>query len=116
MLKSRVGTLVVLEGDGRLAGLLTERDIRFVADGTTRVRERMTPRERLVLHEGDIELPLAERIMVERKIKKLPLVDRDGRLLGLVTSRDLLRQRRLPFATRDSHGRLCVGAAIGATR
>ncbi len=114
MLQSRVGTLVVLEGDGRLAGLLTERDIRFVADSTMRVSERMTPRARLVLHEGEIELPLAERIMVERKIKKLPLVDREGRLLGLVTSRDLLRQRRLPFATRDSHGRLCVGAAIGA--
>ena len=114
MLQSRVGTLVVLESDGRLAGLLTERDIRFVADGTMRVSERMTPRARLVLHEGEIELPLAERIMVERKIKKLPLVDGKGRLLGLVTSRDLLRQRRLPFATRDSHGRLCVGAAIGA--
>jgi IMP dehydrogenase len=114
MLKSRVGTLVVLESDGRLGGLLTERDIRFVEDGTTRVRERMTPRDRLVLHEGEIELPRAEQIMVERKIKKLPLIDRDGRLLGLVTSRDLLRQRRLPFATRDRHGRLCVGAAIGA--
>ena len=114
MLKSRVGTLVVLEPDGRLAGLLTERDIRFVSDSTMRVKERMTPRARLILHEGDIELPAAERIMIERKIKKLPLVDADGRLLGLVTSRDLLRQRRLPFATRDSHGRLKVGAAIGA--
>ena len=53
--------------------------------------------------------------MVERKVKKLPLVDRDGRLLGLVTARDLVKQRRLPFATRDEQGRLRVGAAIGAT-
>ncbi len=53
--------------------------------------------------------------MIERKIKKLPLVDDDGTLLGLITARDLLRQRRLPFATRDEHGRLRVGAAIGAT-
>ena len=53
--------------------------------------------------------------MVERKIKKLPLVDQDGRLIGLITARDLLRQRRMPFATRDSQGRLRVGAAIGAT-
>ena len=53
--------------------------------------------------------------MIDRKIKKLPLVDGDGRLLGLITARDLLRQRRLPFATRDEHGRLRVGAAIGAT-
>src|SRR6476646_11483434 len=53
--------------------------------------------------------------MVERKIKKLPLVDREGRLLGLVTARDLVKQRRMPFAPRDEQGRLRVGSAIGAT-
>jgi len=53
--------------------------------------------------------------MIERKIKKLPLVTADGRLIGLITARDLVRQRRMPFATRDSQGRLRVGAAIGAT-
>ena len=53
--------------------------------------------------------------MVERKVKKLPLVDDAGVLIGLVTARDLIRQRRLPFATRDEQGRLRVGAAIGAT-
>lgn len=53
--------------------------------------------------------------MVERKIKKLPLVDERGLLIGLVTARDLIRQRRMPFATRDDHGRLRVGAAVGAT-
>jgi IMP dehydrogenase len=74
----------------------------------------MTPLDRLVVHEGEIALEDAERLMMARKIKKLPLVDREGRLLGLVTSRDLLRQRRLPFATRDALGRLRVGAAIGA--
>jgi IMP dehydrogenase len=114
MLRSGIGTLVVVDADGKLAGLLTERDLRFVTDCTRRVRERMTPRDRLVLHEGDVSLADAERLMVERKVKKLPLVDGDGRLLGLVTSRDLVRQRRLPFATRDEHGRLRVGAAIGA--
>src|SRR5205814_10435132 len=57
----------------------------------------------------------AERIMVERKVKKLPLVNPDGTLLGLVTARDLVRQTRLPFATRDERGRLRVGAAVGAT-
>ena len=53
--------------------------------------------------------------MVERKIKKLPLVDEAGRLVGLITAKDILKQNRLPFATRDRHGRLRVGAAIGAT-
>jgi IMP dehydrogenase len=97
MTRSRVGTLVVTDANGRLAGLLTERDIRFVTPDRLRVRDRMTP------------------LMTERRVKKLPLVDDDGRLLGLITSRDIVRQRKLPFATRDEHGRLMVGAAIGAT-
>jgi IMP dehydrogenase len=75
----------------------------------------MTPAGRLVVHEGPVGLDEAERVMVERKIKKLPLVDRDGHLIGLVTAKDILKQRRLPFATRDAQGRLRVGAAIGAT-
>ncbi|MBA2257543.1 MAG: IMP dehydrogenase [Acidobacteria bacterium] len=115
MARSRVGTLVVADVDGRLQGILTNRDIRFVPKGATRVAERMTPRDQLVVHEGPVTPEEAERLMVRRKIKKLPLVDATGRLLGLVTSRDISRQRQLPFATRDAHGRLMVGAAIGAT-
>jgi IMP dehydrogenase len=114
MLRSRVGTLVVVDGARKLVGLLTERDIRFLTDSTARVAERMTPHDQLVLHEGDLSLPDAERLMAARKVKKLPLVRSDGTLIGLITSRDLLRQRRLPFATRDDLGRLRVGAAIGA--
>jgi IMP dehydrogenase len=114
MLRSRVGTLVVVDGSRKLVGLLTERDIRFLSDSTARVAERMTPRDQLVLHEGELSLAAAERLMIDRKVKKLPLVDADGTLIGLITSRDLLRQRRLPFATRDDLGRLRVGAAIGA--
>ena len=115
MARSRVGTLVVIDDDGRLAGLLTERDMRFVDKGGHRVSERMTPFEKLVVHKGPLAPQAAERLMVERKIKKLPLVDERGSLVGLITARDLTRQRRLPFATRDDKGRLRVGAAIGAT-
>jgi IMP dehydrogenase len=75
----------------------------------------MTPVESLVTGQGELTLDAAEKIMVQRKIKKLPLVDKDGTLLGLITAKDIYRQERLPFATRDAHGRLRVGAAIGAT-
>jgi IMP dehydrogenase len=115
MAKSRVGTLVVVDDQRRLRGLLTARDIRFVRRDGARVSDRMTPLADLVVHRGDIDLAAAERIMVERKVKKLPLVNEDGVLLGLVTAKDLLRQQRMPFATRDARGRLRVGAAIGAT-
>jgi IMP dehydrogenase len=117
MRRSRVGTLVVIDAAGKLKGLLTERDIRFIANdaraGT--VASRMTPLDRLVVHEAPLSIEAAERVMVERKIKKLPLVDKHGVLAGLITAKDIIKQKRLPFATRDEQGRLRVGAAIGAT-
>jgi len=113
MKKSGVGTLVVVDGSRKLQGLLTSRDVRFVA-GEKRVSDRMTPLDKLVVHRGEISLDEAEHIMIERKIKKLPLVDASGVLIGLITARDIIEQKRLPLATRDAQGRLCVGAAIGA--
>jgi IMP dehydrogenase len=115
MRRSRVGSLVVVDASGRLKGLLTERDLRFVPRGGLTVADRMTPLDKLVVHTGPLPAEEAERLMVDRKIKKLPLVRADGTLLGLITARDLIKQRRLPFATRDAQGRLRVGAAIGAT-
>jgi IMP dehydrogenase len=113
MQKSGVGTLVVVDGARKLKGLLTARDVRFVG-GQKPVADRMTPLERLVVHSGSISLEEAERIMVDRKIKKLPLVDQNGVLTGLITAKDIVEQKRRPFATRDAQGRLAVGAAIGA--
>src|SRR5262245_8415198 len=81
MARSRIGTLVVVDDSGKLRGLLTERDLRFVRGGGLRVSDRMTPREQLVVHQGPLSPADAERIMVERKIKKLPLVNADGTLL-----------------------------------
>ena len=115
MARSRVGTLVVVDDERRLQGLLTSRDMRFVSRSGAIVSDRMTQRAQLVVHRGPLDSAAAERVMVERKVKKLPLVDDRDLLLGLVTARDLLRQQRMPFATRDARGRLRVGAAIGAT-
>src|SRR5205814_1448141 len=109
-----VGTLVVVDGGGRLQGLLTTRDLRFVNRSQGIVASRMTPRDRLVVQRGTPDLSAAEEVMRASKIKKLPLVDKDDTLLGLITAKDLLRQRQLPFTTRDDQGRLRVGAAIGA--
>jgi IMP dehydrogenase len=114
MRKSRMGTLVVMDDRRRLHGLLTERDVRFVDRGEGSVASRMTPVDSLVVGRGELSLEAAERLMIERKIKKLPLIDADGVLIGLITAKDILRQERLPFATRDASGRLRVGAAIGA--
>ena len=113
MQKSGVGTLVVVDESRKLRGLLTARDVRFVA-GQKLVSDRMTPLDGLVVHAGEISLDQAEQVMVNRKIKKLPLVDKNGVLTGLITAKDIIEQKRLPLASRDAQGRLRVGAAIGA--
>jgi IMP dehydrogenase len=114
MEKTGVGTLLVVGPSGRLEGLLTERDVRFVG-GEATVAARMTPREQLVVHTGTISLADAEAVMTSKKLKKLPLVNPDGTVLGLITAKDLMNHRRHPFATRDERGRLRVAAAVGAT-
>ena len=114
MRRTGVGTLVVVDDERRVAGLLTTRDLRFAETANGTVASRMTPRERLVTHTGIPDPAMAAELMRARKVKKLPLVDTDGTLLGLITARDLIVQRKLPFATRDEQGRLRVGAAIGA--
>jgi IMP dehydrogenase len=114
MQRTGVGSLVVVDGERRVLGLLTHRDIRFV-DEATPLSSRMTPRDRLIVSNGPIEASEAEDVMRRHKIKKLPIVTAEGTLAGLVTAKDLLKQRHLPFATRDEQGRLRVGAAIGAT-
>ena len=114
MQRTGVGTLVVVDADRRLAGLLTERDVRFVPLDAL-VADRMTPRAALVVHTGPIALADAERVMRTHKIKKLPLVDATGTLIGLITAKDLIKHRQHPFATRDGEGRLRVGGAVGAT-
>lgn len=112
--RTGVGTLVVVDQTRTVVGLLTTRDLRFVDESGT-VAGRMTPRDRLVVCEGAVDAAAAEETMRAHKVKKLPLVDAAGRLIGLITARDLVTQKQLPFATRDAHGRLRVGAAIGAT-
>jgi IMP dehydrogenase len=114
MRRTGVGTLVVVDGSRAVQGLLTTRDLRFANTSNGTVAARMTPRERLVVHTGTADLAMAEELMRTHKVKKLPLVGPDGTLQGLITARDLLAQRKLPFATRDEQGRLRVGAAIGA--
>jgi IMP dehydrogenase len=113
MRKTGVGTLVVVDEQRRVLGLLTTRDLRF-ADRAGTVASRMTPRERLTAHIGAADAATAEATMRAQKIKKLPLLDADGTLRGLITAKDLITQRDLPFATRDTQGRLRVAAAIGA--
>jgi IMP dehydrogenase len=108
-----VSSLVVTGPDGRLAGLLTARDMLMRTDPAQPVREIMTPRERLVVGTPDTAVDEAARLLRDGRIEKLPLVDAGDRLAGLITLRDLLQRAERPDATKDERGRLAVGAAIG---
>ena len=88
--------------------------MRFIRDDAL-VSERMTPRDRLVVHSGPLSFADGERLMADRKVKKVPLVNADDTVLGLMTARDLVKHRSHPFATRDEQGRLRVAAGVGAT-
>ena len=103
------------QGSGILAGLLTNRDIPRRADLDDRpVDEFMTPFERLHVSPPGIGEDEAERLMFEKRIERLPLVDESRRIRGLITLRDILFFRNRPFSSKDGKGRLLVGAAIGA--
>ncbi|HWH25798.1 MAG TPA: IMP dehydrogenase [Pseudolysinimonas sp.] len=111
----RVSGLPVVEGDGRLVGIITNRDMRFVSSfekTTTLVRDVMTKMPLITARVG-IDPDDAVAILAQHKIEKLPLVDANGRLGGLITVKDFEKTERYPNATKDDAGRLRVGAAIG---
>jgi IMP dehydrogenase len=108
-----VSGLVILNGSGVVAGILTHRDMLLRDDPATPVRDLMTPRERLVTAPPGTTAEQAGELLRDHRVEKLPLVDADGRLTGLITLRDLLQRIERPQATKDARGRLAVGAAIG---
>lgn len=113
MQRHGVTGLVVVDGEGRLAGMLTSRDVMLQTDPLVAVRDLMTPRERLVTGEPGTTSEQAARLLRDARVEKLPLVDERNRLVGLITLRDLLQRIERPEATKDARGRLAVGAAIG---
>ena len=111
----RVSGLPVVEGDGTLVGIITNRDMRFVSPfekSTTLVRDVMTKMPLITAPMG-IDPDSAVAIFAQHKIEKLPLVDSNGRLSGLITVKDFEKTEKYPNATKDGAGRLRVGAAIG---
>ncbi|HEX3244977.1 MAG TPA: IMP dehydrogenase [Chloroflexota bacterium] len=108
------GSLLVVDASQKVLGILTTRDLLFEDDGSRRVADVMTPRTELVTAPVGTTIDEARRILHQHRLKKLPLVDNEGRLQGLITARNILRYASQPSAAVDDGGRLLVGAAIGA--
>jgi IMP dehydrogenase len=109
----RISGVPITEDDGKLVGILTNRDIRFARDFTRPISEYMTS-QRLVTAPLGTTLEEATAILQEHRIEKLPLVDARGYLKGLITVKDIQKKRDFPNASLDRHERLLVGAAVGA--
>lgn len=103
--------LPVVDDRNRLVGIVTWRDVRY-SDENFSIRDVMTPKDRLVVATSEISIDEAKRLMQKHRIEKLPIVDGEGRLEGLITFRDLELRGKYPNASRDDEGRLLVGAAI----
>jgi IMP dehydrogenase len=103
----------VLDSDGKVCGIVTNRDIRFERDPNKQVAAMMTPKERLVTVHHGVDLDACKHLFREHRIEKLPVVDDDGRLSGMITVRDIEKSKAFPNAVRDDLGRLLAAAAIG---
>jgi IMP dehydrogenase len=115
MRENKIGGIPIVDINHKLVGILTNRDLRFETSLTKKVREVMTKENLITAPEGT-DLTKAKTILSKYKIEKLPVVNKSGKLVGLVTYRDILQLHSFPNAVKDSFGRLLVGAALGITR
>lgn len=110
----KIGGIPIINAKKHLVGILTNRDLRFQKDMNCPVTQIMT-KDNLITARETIDLKMAEDVLQEYKIEKLPIIDDEGRLVGLITYKDILKKRDMPYACKDQYGRLRVGAAVGIT-
>ncbi len=114
MKENRIGGIPIVNRNGELAGILTNRDLRFEKNGRRLIREVMTSSNLITAPEGT-DLKKAESILMHYKVEKLPVVNKKGKLVGLITYRDIMKLKSYPLSAKDQMGRLLVGAAVGIT-
>jgi len=114
MARFKISGVPIVDGAGKLIGIITNRDLQFERELDRPIRDAMT-KEKLVTAPVGTTLDEAERILAKHRIEKLPVVDKQGVLKGLITIKDIFKRRQHPDANKDAHGRLRVAAAVGGT-
>ncbi|MFN8310478.1 MAG: IMP dehydrogenase [Chitinophagales bacterium] len=114
MRENKIGGIPIVNAGNKLVGILTNRDLRFEKNKKRKVSEVMT-RENIITASKGTDLKKAETILEKYKIEKLPVVDQAGKLVGLITYKDILKVRNHPNSSKDNFGRLLCGAAVGVT-
>lgn len=113
--KYRISGVPVVTGDRKLVGIITNRDLKFEEDFSKKIKESMTSDNLITAPEG-ITLDEAKKILANARKEKLPIVDKNGKLKGLITIKDIEKQIKYPSSAKDSQGRLLCGAGVGITR
>ncbi|EKB49777.1 IMP dehydrogenase [Cecembia lonarensis] len=114
MREFHIGGIPVVDESRILKGIITNRDLRFIKDQNVMIKDIMTV-DGLITAKAGVSLEQAEEILQEYKIEKLPIVDEENKLTGLITYKDILKRKDKPHACKDEYGRLRVGAAVGVT-
>ena len=114
MTEYHIGGIPVVDSDNKLVGIVTNRDLRFQTDRNRKIDEVMTSKNLVVTHQ-QVDLESASKILLEHKIEKLPVVDSENHLLGLITYKDITKAADKPMACKDNKGRLRVAAGVGVT-
>lgn len=113
MRENKIGGIPIVDANGKLIGIVTNRDLRFEKDMNLAISSVMTSENLITTEENDLQN--AESILKSNKIEKLPIVDSDNKLIGLITFKDIIKNRMRPNACKDKYGRLRVAAAVGVT-
>lgn len=113
MKQHNVSSAIIVDEENKVLGLVSDRDMWFTDNETMTMDHLMTPKENLITAGVNVTLDQARKLFRKHKVEKLPLINRDGTLGGLITSRTVLNEEIFPSASKDTHGRLRVGAAVG---
>ena len=115
MKENHIGGIPVTDAEGRLVGIVTNRDVRFQDDTSLPIRDVMTSEELVTILETETERSHVKDVLQRHKVEKLPVVNAEGRIVGLITYKDLIKERLYPKACKDARGRLRVAAGVGIT-
>lgn len=115
MYENHIGGIPVTDSDRKLVGIVTNRDVRFLEDMSARIEDVMTSKGLVTIRDTETDRPNVKKVLQEYKVEKLPVVDAEGRIVGLITFRDIQKEKEHPNACKDAKGRLRVAAGVGIT-
>ena len=115
MAENHIGGIPVVDDDNILVGIVTNRDVRFQTDMDIKIEEAMTSKGLVTIRDNQTDREYVKKVLQEYKVEKLPVVDRNGRIVGLITYKDITKEKEHPWSCKDSKGRLRVAAGVGIT-